>query len=170
MADDGMFRSVHKGKLLWTSCTGRHGCTSGFHCQTLPAMKRYFLFIGLFLVSCNPYMDLKKGVVHAGFMSSTQAFSGKVKMADGTTATWSVVGTDGTSVPNNAINVIGTGVAAHYAFKTVDSNNVANTTQAKNASDAVTAQKQIDADAASKAAETARKQAADPILIPLTKK
>jgi hypothetical protein len=107
-------------------------------------------------------MDVNRGIVHAGFLSSTQAFSGSMTAANGTKLTWSVVGTDGTSVANNAVTTLGTAVAAKYAFKTVDSNNnVKNvstqqtTQQQANTLNAQTQQAQIAADSATKQAAIA---------------
>ena len=124
------------------------------------------LLLCLFMVQCAPYIDTKHGIVSGGFLSTVQGFSGKAKFADGSSAVWSVNGYDGTTVANNAMTAITTGLATKYAFKTVDSNNTATTTQqantlnaqttqAKNAADAANAGKSIDAAAAKTAGQQA---------------
>lgn len=53
----------------------------------------------ILLCGCNPYVDARRGIAHAGFMNKNQAFAGKLKTPDGATASWSVIGSDATDVP-----------------------------------------------------------------------
>lgn len=109
------------------------------------------MIIGMVLMqllgSCAPYIDTKHGIVSSGMLSTVQGFSGKAKMADGSTVTWSIVGYDGTTVANNAMMAVTTGLATKYAFKTTDSNNAASVS--KNASDNSAAVQQSQIKAAS---------------------
>lgn len=85
------------------------------------------IMITLCVCSCAPYMDVKRGVVSAGFLSSTQGFSGKMKVPGGGEVTWSVTGTDAATGVNNLAQTVTTGVVgygtAKYTFKTAQSNN-----------------------------------------------
>lgn len=142
----------------------------GWTCAYLGAaeiIRRCFLLTaGLWLLSsCGPFIDMKHGIVHAGFMSSTQAFSGKIKCTDGSTAVWSVTGTDQTSVPNNLITTGGVGYGLAQASKSHVSDN--NTSLAKQQDTNATAIKgqQLSNEAAAQSAETARKVTNDPLLI-----
>jgi hypothetical protein len=84
---------------------------------------RLLPFLALILSSCAPYIDLKHGIVSGGTLSSTQGFSGKIKMADGSTATYSMTGVDAaTGATNIGNNVVSYG-ALKFGFKTQDSNN-----------------------------------------------
>lgn len=121
--------------------------------------------LALSLISCGPFIDTRHGIVHAGFMSSTQAFSGKIKCTDGSSAVWSVTGTDQTSVPNNLITTGGVGYGLAQTTKSHISDN--NTSLAKQQDTNATAikQQQLSNEAAAQAADTTRKAAADPLLL-----
>lgn len=91
------------------------------------------IILALLLTSCNPYIDTKRGIVSAGFMSTTQGFSGKMKTAEGATVAWSVLNTDSTSVPNNALGTISTVSAASNLLKGRQSDNLFKTAKDANA-------------------------------------
>ncbi len=114
-------------------------------------MRTFITSLAVFaLCSCGPFIDAKKGIVSTGFLSSTQAFSGKLKASDGSSATWSVVGHDGTSVANNALGTISTVAAAKSLLQTRQSDNaVTNFTTKTNGT---TSQLKITTDAATKQA------------------
>lgn len=98
----------------------------------------------VFLVACNPYVDLKRGIASAGFMNKSQAFAGKMKTPMGS-ASWSTVDSDATDVPIAGLQALGSGWVTHNLTLTRVSDNakdVANTKTAadvtKNASDNAT--------------------------------
>jgi len=111
-------------------------------------MKAFLLAFILLNVSCGPYMDLKKGIVSGGLMSKTDAFAGKVKLADGSSASWSIIGTDSTEVPKSIAATVATGITVSGLNKASD-NKLAETNSnnavKKNAADNVTKQKAIEA-------------------------
>lgn len=107
----------------------------------------------LVLTSCAPYIDLKKGVVSTGFLSTVQGFSGKIKLADGSTAVFSVVGSDAATGPTNLAGSIGGSIVGVKGFQSADTINASNN-QVKNvAAQQVTAQQ-----AATLNAQTAQAQ------------
>lgn len=81
------------------------------------------ILIAFLLCSCSPYMDVKHGIVHAGFLSATQGFSGKMQVPGVGSVVWSVTNTDGTSVANNALGTISTVSAGNNLLKGLQSNN-----------------------------------------------
>lgn len=110
------------------------------------------------LVSCGPFIDVKHGYVSTGFLSQTQGFSGALKNKDGC-ATWSVVGSDGTTVANNALMYGGIVSAGNNTLKTVQNNNATATTQQANVQ-ASTLALQQDKEAAAAAGTAAANKAA----------
>ena len=95
-------------------------------------MKTLFAYCAVVLMTaCGPYIDVNHGIVHAGFMSKTQAFAGKMKSPGGGSATWSVVGTDSTDVPMAVANAYGITQSLKWGFKTRDSDNMTTVSKAK---------------------------------------
>jgi hypothetical protein len=93
-----------------------------------------FAIFAIFVLSaCGPFIDTKHGIVSGGFMSTTQAFSGKMKALDGSSAVWSITGTDSTSVANNALGTLSTVSAGNNMVKSLESNNGVKNTAAKEA-------------------------------------
>lgn len=88
------------------------------------------LITALALVACNPYIDLNKGIAHAGFMSKNQAFAGKMKLANGATASWSSLGSDSTEVPIAITNTVATGLTLKLAGKISDNQTGTNNIEA----------------------------------------
>ncbi len=60
-------------------------------------------------------------------MSKTQAWAGKIAMADGSKATWSMVNNDSTEVPIEALEVAKTVAVAGFGAASIKSTNNANT-------------------------------------------
>lgn len=121
-------------------------------------MRTLLLFLSVLLCSCEPFIDIKHGVVSTGFLSTNQAFSGSMKNKDGSAA-WSVVGSDGTTVANNAFLYGGIVSAGNNTLKTVQNNNAATTTQQANVQ-ASTLALQQDKEAAAAAGTAATNKAA----------
>lgn len=103
------------------------------------------------LCSCGPFIDTKHGIVSGGFMSTTQGFSGKMKALDGSSAVWSITGTDSTSVPNNAMGMISTVSAGNNLLKGQQSNNLTDVKKAGIASKTQLGSQKLTNDAAATA-------------------
>lgn len=97
------------------------------------------------LTSCNPYMDLNKGIVHGGFMSKNQAFAGSITTATGVKAKWSMVGSDSTEVPIAITNAVGTAVTVKNATRGLINRQDNDAKQAINASNNAVKVKAIEA-------------------------
>lgn len=119
-----------------------------------------FLLIGFCLSSCSPYIIAThdKVVVSTGTASKVEGFSGKAKTADGTSIVWSVVNSDSTEVPKAIASAYTIAKVSDNTFKSLDSNNAAQTTQQKNALDAANTAKRIDAKSAAKESTDALKE------------